>query len=119
MKASGGLFWLAAGLVAFYLISRQDSEGFPSLPYRAGEAPSPEQRLAAGRLVQMALRDMGYYHGEIDGVVGPQTEAATGAFLRDRPSLALSLRSRYPTMSGAGFEYEVATAILQRAPADR
>ena len=33
--------------------------------------------------VQLALRDAGYYHGMIDGLVGPQTRAAIAAYQRD------------------------------------
>ncbi len=42
--------------------------------------------LAPGQVlenVQLALRDEGYYDGEIDGLVGPQTRAALAAFQRD------------------------------------
>ncbi|CAN5542209.1 hypothetical protein BH20VER3_BH20VER3_14540 [soil metagenome] len=33
--------------------------------------------------VQLALREQGYYPGAIDGLVGPQTRAALGAYQRD------------------------------------
>ncbi len=42
--------------------------------------------LAPGQIlenVQIALRDEGYYRGAIDGLIGPQTRAALGAFQRD------------------------------------
>lgn len=42
--------------------------------------------LAPGQVlenVQLALRDQGYYPGAIDGLIGPQTRAALGAFQRD------------------------------------
>jgi hypothetical protein len=42
--------------------------------------------LAPGQVlenVQLALRDQGYYRGEIDGLVGPQTRAALAAYQRD------------------------------------
>ena len=42
--------------------------------------------LAPGEIlenVQIALRDEGYYDGAIDGLIGPQTRAALGAFQRD------------------------------------
>ena len=35
------------------------------------------------RQVQSALRDKGYYYGPIDGVMGPETEAAIRAYQRD------------------------------------
>lgn len=42
--------------------------------------------LAPGQVlenVQVALRDLGYYRGAIDGLIGPQTRAALAAFQRD------------------------------------
>lgn len=42
--------------------------------------------LAPGQVlenVQIALRDLGYYNGPIDGQIGPQTRAALGAFQED------------------------------------
>jgi hypothetical protein len=42
--------------------------------------------LAPGQVlenVQLALRDLGYYRGPIDGLIGPQTRAALAAFQRD------------------------------------
>jgi len=42
--------------------------------------------LAPGQVlenVQTALRSQGYYRGAIDGLVGPQTRAALGAYQRD------------------------------------
>jgi hypothetical protein len=42
--------------------------------------------LAPGQVlenVQLALRDMGYYHGAIDGLIGPETRGALAAFQRD------------------------------------
>lgn len=33
--------------------------------------------------VQLALRDLGYYHGPIDGLIGPQTRNALARFQRD------------------------------------
>jgi hypothetical protein len=42
--------------------------------------------LAPGQVlenVQVALRNQGYYHGAIDGLVGPETRAALAAYQRD------------------------------------
>jgi Putative peptidoglycan binding domain len=42
--------------------------------------------LAPGQVlenVQIALRDLGYYNGPIDGLIGPQTRAALAAFQQD------------------------------------
>ncbi|MBA3652350.1 MAG: peptidoglycan-binding protein [Chthoniobacterales bacterium] len=42
--------------------------------------------LAPGQVienVQLALRDEGYYQGAIDGLIGPQTRAALGAYQQD------------------------------------
>ena len=42
--------------------------------------------LAPGQVlenVQLALRDLGYYQGPIDGLIGPQTRDALAAFQRD------------------------------------
>ena len=54
--------------------------------YAYGEPIYGYNNLAPGQVlenVQLALRDEGYYRGEIDGLIGPQTRAALAAFQRD------------------------------------
>lgn len=49
--------------------------------------------LAPGQVlenVQLALRDEGYYYGAIDGLIGPQTQAALAAYQRDHGLLITS-----------------------------
>ncbi len=61
---------------------------------RASDAPStkpkgPCRTKICG--VQMKLKKLGYYSGEIDGVYGPVTKAALGRYIRDNPNQAQSL----------------------------
>ncbi len=51
--------------------------------------------------VQIALRDAGYYNGAIDGLIGPQTRAALGAFQRDN-GLIITEAVDEPTLDALG-----------------
>lgn len=60
--------------------------------------------LAPGQVienVQLALRDQGYYPGAIDGLVGPQTRAALGAYQRDH-GLVITQAVDEPTLVTLG-----------------
>lgn len=50
---------------------------------RGGNRNFNPNSFAVARDVQLALRDQGYYPGAVDGLIGPQTRAALGAFQRD------------------------------------
>ena len=51
--------------------------------------------------VQLALRDQGYYHGPIDGLIGPQTQAALAAYQRDH-GLVITSAVDEPTLVTLG-----------------
>ena len=60
--------------------------------------------LAPGQViqnVQLALRDLGYYPGAIDGLIGTQTRAALSAFQRDR-GLIITSAVDEPTLVALG-----------------
>jgi hypothetical protein len=70
--------------------------------YDDSEDPDPETSQAAPSEdtiadVQEALTKLGYYHGEIDGFVGPSTERAIGWF-QSVDKLAVSGRIDEPTL---------------------
>lgn len=48
-----------------------------------GITPTQVEHLAA-TILQVALAELGYYHGQIDGIRGPKTKAATIAFQASR-----------------------------------
>jgi peptidoglycan hydrolase-like protein with peptidoglycan-binding domain len=51
----------------------------PAVPAAGGAAPASDaqtQRLPFVREAQLALRDLGYHPGPIDGTFGPQTRSA-------------------------------------------
>ena len=54
---------------------------------RAIDAPSQKKGPCKSKVcgVQIRLKKLGYYHGEIDGSYGPQTRNALGRFIRDNP----------------------------------
>ena len=61
--------------------------GYQPNAYYASDAPiyaynnlPPDQVIAN---VQAALQQQGYYHGEVDGLVGPETRGALAAYQRD------------------------------------
>jgi hypothetical protein len=47
-------------------------------PIYVGNNPTPLDQVVAD--VQSALQEQGYYHGEVDGLVGPQTQEALAAY---------------------------------------
>jgi peptidoglycan hydrolase-like protein with peptidoglycan-binding domain len=58
----------------------------PTSPPAEGDTSgsAPEQPNSAIRRAQEKLRDQGLYHGPIDGILGPMTEAALQQFLQKR-----------------------------------
>lgn len=113
------LLWLALGAGAVYLVTRGGSGAAsgPQLPpYAEGHHYTAEERRAAAVAIQTALQAMGYYRGNIDGIVRQQTEAAVQAFMRDRPALARRIEAQYGGTPRA--EYEMMAAIVRRAPAE-
>ena len=60
--------------------------------------------LAPGQVlenVQLELRNQGYYHGAIDGLIGPQTRAALAAYQRNH-GLAITAAVDEPTLVTLG-----------------
>jgi hypothetical protein len=51
--------------------------------------------------VQVALRDQGFYHGAIDGLVGPETRSALARFQRSR-GLVVTSAIDQPTLAALG-----------------
>jgi len=52
--------------------------------------------------VQTELQNQGYYHGEVDGMLGPLTRAALADYQRDHGLYTTSAIDE-PTMSSLGF----------------
>jgi sporulation protein YlmC with PRC-barrel domain len=76
------LFQDNGGHLTLSLTSRAASEASPSAsPITSTSTPAPQPEV---RAAQQKLRDRGYYSGTVDGVMGPNTEAALRAFQRDR-----------------------------------
>lgn len=82
----------------------------PAQPYAAAPAATPgaaaetafESYSTASRLaIQRELAAFGYYHGAIDGIWGPQTEAAVALYAR-----ATGMASLLATSAGAFQVYE-------------
>jgi len=79
--------------------------GYDSNAYYAYDGPiygynnlPPDQVIAN---VQSALQQQGYYHGEVDGLLGPQTRAAVADYQRDRGLYITSAIDR-PTLESLG-----------------
>ena len=79
--------------------------GYDSNAYYAYDGPiygyndlPPDQVIAN---VQSALQQQGYYHGEVDGLLGPQTRAAIADYQRDRGLYITSAVDR-PTLESLG-----------------
>jgi Putative peptidoglycan binding domain len=79
--------------------------GYDSNAYYAYDGPiygynnlPPDQVIAN---VQSALQQQGYYHGEVDGLLGPQTRAAIADYQRDR-GLYITSAIDQPTLESLG-----------------
>jgi hypothetical protein len=79
--------------------------GYDSNAYYAYDGPiygynnlPPDQVIAN---VQGALQQQGYYHGEVDGLLGPQTRAAIADYQRDR-GLYITSAIDQPTLESLG-----------------
>ena len=88
-----------------------DNYWFPAWGYDAGQSYyaydgpiyahhglSPDQVVAN---VQSALQEQGYYHGEVDGLLGPMTRDALAAYQRDQ-GLATTAAVDEPTLDALG-----------------
>ena len=79
--------------------------GYDSNAYYAYDGPiygynnlPPDQVIAN---VQSSLQQQGYYHGEVDGLLGPQTRAAIADYQRDR-GLYITSAVDQPTLESLG-----------------
>ena len=79
--------------------------GYDPNSYYAYDAPiyaynnlPPDQVIAN---VQSALQQQGYYHGEVDGLLGPQTRAAVAGYQRDHGLYTTSTIDQ-PTLQSLG-----------------
>src|SRR6266581_4051699 len=79
--------------------------GYDSNAYYAYDGPiygyndlPPDQVIAN---VQSSLQQQGYYHGEVDGLLGPQTRAAIADYQRDR-GLYITSAVDEPTLASLG-----------------
>src|SRR5262245_42382196 len=71
-----------AGNMTVSLTSQAASEASPSAsPVTSAPTPRSINDVLAA---QQRLKDRGYYSGRVDGVIGPNTEAALRAYQRDR-----------------------------------
>ena len=73
-----GIFGVAHGTAATRrngAVVRHDA-GSSRISERGAKTPKPQ----FVRQAQRALRDLGYYPGPIDGIVGPQTQAALSKY---------------------------------------
>ena len=77
-----GFAVVAAAIVANALLLQSAPHPAPFFTTRAVESPraAPDPLV---RSIQSALSHAGYYTGPVDGVAGPQTTSAIGAFERD------------------------------------
>src|SRR5215813_13023643 len=82
--------------------------GTPSYSRTAMNASSTEIRQA-----QQQLQNQGFYHGQIDGIVGPETEQAIGQF-QLKNGLSQTATLDQPTMD----KYSATLSVI-RAPARR
>ncbi len=71
-------------LAALAAASRQQQLYAPPPPPRSSSSGSAIRVPVPARTVQAALKEAGFYHGNIDGKVGPQTVSAITAFQRSQ-----------------------------------
>lgn len=112
MKSSGGLIVLgiaALGIGAIVLSSPSSARATPSPgPNPTPTPPGPDrpvqsrplatERAAYMRIAQQQLKDMGYRITAVDGIVGPETQAATRAFVADHQAQVEATRSTYGSL---------------------
>ena len=68
-------------------------------PIYVGSNPTPHDEVVAN--VQSALQEQGYYHGEVDGLLGPLTRAALADYQRDQ-GLETTAALDEPTLNALG-----------------
>lgn len=83
-----GFAALAAGIVANALFLQSARHPAPLFATRTVESLRPAEPDPLVRALQSSLKETGYYTGPVDGIAGPQTEAAISAFERQSGRLA-------------------------------
>ena len=99
------------GNMTVSLTSRAASEASPSAsPITSTSNPVPSNDVASA---QQRLKDDGYYAGPVDGVMGPNTEAALRAYQRDH---RLSVTGQLDPPSTRSLMSETSTAAVRTPP---
>ena len=70
-------------------------------PIYVGHSAEPPDQVIAD--VQTELQQMGYYQGDVDGLLGPQTQEALAAYQQDQGLMATSVIDE-PTLDSLGME---------------
>ena len=105
------LFQNNSGNMTVSLTSRAAGEASPSAsPNLAVSTPAPANDVAAA---QQRLKDRGYYSGPVDGVLGPNTEAAVRVYQRDK---GLSVNGRLDSPTLAAIMSDTTTAAVRTVP---
>jgi hypothetical protein len=68
-------------------------------PIYVGDSPRPFDQIVAD--VQSVLQEQGYYHGEVDGLVGPLTQEALAAY-QSNAGLEQTAAIDQPTLESLG-----------------
>ena len=105
------LFQDHGGNMMVSLTSRAASEASPSAsPNLAASPPAPTNDVA---VAQSRLKDRGYYSGPIDGVLGPNTQAALRAYQRDK---GLSVTATLDAPTRGALLSDTTTAAARTVP---
>src|SRR5213082_1474254 len=72
-------------------------------PIYAGHSAEPPDKVIAD--VQAVLQQMGYYRGDVDGLLGPLTREALGAYQADQ-GLTTTAAIDEPTLDSLGMGYQ-------------
>jgi peptidoglycan hydrolase-like protein with peptidoglycan-binding domain len=106
------LFQDNGGNMTVSLTSRAAGEASPSAspPTSASTPLKPANDVAAA---QQRLKDRGYYSGPIDGVIGPDTEAAVRAYQRNQ---RLSVTGKLDSQTVRALLNETSTAAARTVP---
>jgi peptidoglycan hydrolase-like protein with peptidoglycan-binding domain/sporulation protein YlmC with PRC-barrel domain len=105
------LFQDNGGNMTVSLTSRAASEASPSAsPSTSASMPAPTSDVAAA---QQRLKDRGYYGGPVDGVIGPNTEAALRAYQRDQ---RLAVTGKLDSQTLRALTTDTSTAATRAVP---
>jgi peptidoglycan hydrolase-like protein with peptidoglycan-binding domain len=106
------LFQDTSGNMTVSLTSRAAGEASPSAgPSTSASAPMPANDVV---FAQQRLKERGYYSGPVDGVIGPNTEAALRGYQRDQ-RLSVTGKLDAQTVRALGSETGAAAARFPSA----